>query len=326
MSRKSLFLLILIAIGAVIAYRWLDFSFDWSLFYSSLWNVQPVWLTVSIAVTFATFWIRAVRWQVLLHPLKNVPIGPLTSINLVGFSAIFLLGRAGELIRPLWLTRRERIPLTVSVATLVVERFLDTVMLVILFGCTLLLVKTPAAADATLTLMKNAAWVLIAGSAAVIVFLFLFRSNIDRIVGFIRFQKVSLLLKNFSEGLTFLERGRSLGLVIAHSVVLWIAVALQFWFMMLGMKLSFSVAAATLVMVVTAIGSIAQVPGIGGGFQAGYIFCVTTFFALPKEQAVATSLIAWTSSYIPTVVAGGLYMLSQGLSLKDLRTVQAEEH
>jgi len=326
MSRKSLFLLILIAIGAVIAYRWFNFSFDWSLFYSSLWNVQPIWLIVSIAVTFATFWIRAVRWQVLLYPLKNVPVGPLTSINLVGFAAIFLLGRAGEVIRPLWLTRRERIPLTVSVATLVVERFLDFVMIVILFGWTLLLVKTPATADATLTLMKNAAWVVIAVSAAAIVFLFLFRSNIDRIVGFIPFQKVSLLLKNFSEGLTFLERRRSLGLVIAHSLLLWIAIALQFWFMMLGMKLSFSMAAATLVMVVTAIGSLAQIPGIGGGFQASYSFCVMTFFAVPKEQAVATALIAYTSTYIPIVVAGGLYMLSQGLSLKDLRTVQAEEH
>jgi uncharacterized protein (TIRG00374 family) len=325
MSRKSLFLLILIAIGAVIAYRWSDSSFDWSKFYNSLWNLQPVWLTVSIAATFATFWIRAVRWQILLHPVKNVPLGPLTSINLVGFSAIFLLGRAGEVIRPLWLTRRERIPLTVSVATLVVERFLDFVMIVILFGSTLLLLKTPAAADATLTLMKNAAWVLIAGSAAVIVFMFLFRSNIDRIVGFIPFQKVSSLLKNFSEGLTFLERGRSFGLVIAHSVVLWIVVALQFWFMMLGMKLSFSVAAATLVMVVTAIGSLLQIPGIGGGFQASYSFCVMTFFAVSKEQAVATALIAYTATYLPIVVAGGLYMLSQGLSWKDLRTVQAEQ-
>ena len=101
MSRKSLFLLILIAIGAVIAYRWSDSSFDWSVFYTSLWNLQPVWLTVSIAATFATFWIRAVRWQVLLHPVKNVPLGPLTSINLVGFSAIFLLKQTDEVIRPL---------------------------------------------------------------------------------------------------------------------------------------------------------------------------------------------------------------------------------
>jgi len=140
----------------------------------------------------------------------------------------------------------------------------------------------------------------------------------------IPFSKVASVVRNFSEGLSFLERGRSLGLVLAHSLILWIAIAFQFWFMLLGMKLSFSVAAATLVMVVTAIGSIAQVPGIGGGFQAGYIFCMTTFFALPKEQAIATALIAWASSYLPTVLAGGVYMVSHGLSLKDLKAVPAE--
>jgi hypothetical protein len=319
MSRKSLFLLILTVIATVLVYRWSDFSFDWSLFFTSLWNVQPLWLTVSIAATFLTFFIRAIRWQVLLHPLKSIPLGPLTSMNLVGFSAICVLGRAGELIRPLWLTRKERIPLTVSMATLVVERFFDSVMLVVLFACTLLLVKVPTAAIGTLTLMKNAAWIIILGSVVSLGVLFLFRSNIDRIVDFVPFKRLSSLLRSFSDGLSFLEKSRTFGLVIAHSAVLWIAIAFQFWFMLLGMKLSFSVAAATLVMVVTAIGSVAQVPGIGGGFQAGYIFCMTTFFALPKEQAVATSLIAWASSSVPVVVAGALYMVSHGLSLKDLK-------
>jgi uncharacterized membrane protein YbhN (UPF0104 family) len=113
-------------------------------------------------------------------------------------------------------------------------------------------------------------------------------------------------------------------LVIAHSIVVWIVIVLQFWFMLLGMNFHFSLSAATLVMVGAAIGSVAQIPGIGGGFQAGYVFCMTTFFMIPAEQAIATSLIAWLSSYVPTVVAGGLYMVSHGLSLKDLRTVTAE--
>jgi hypothetical protein len=52
----------------------------------------------------------------------------------------------------------------------------------------------------------------------------------------------------------------------------------QFWFMLLGMNFRFSIAAATLVMVGAAVGSVAQLPGIGGGFQALYIFCMTTFF------------------------------------------------
>src|ERR1700757_3878963 len=146
MYRKLLFLLVLTAIILIASYSLLGQAFDWSLFVSSLWNVQPVWLTASILATLLTYVARAFRWQVLLNPVKSVRMGQLISTNVLGFSAIYLIGRAGELVRPLWLTRREHIPLTASVATIIVERFLDTLMLIALFGWALLLVKLPSAA------------------------------------------------------------------------------------------------------------------------------------------------------------------------------------
>lgn len=324
MNRKSLFLLSLAVIAAIVAYRMSGWNFDWTLFFSSLWNIHPGWLAASIAATFLTYVLRALRWQILLNPLKTVRIEPLITMNLIGFSAIFLLGRAGELVRPLWLTRREQIPLTASVATIIVERFLDSLMLIVLFGLSLLLVELPTAAAATLTLMKNTAWLMVLTSIAAIVFLFFFRSNTDRIVRFVPFARVGSMVRSFSQGLGFLQQGRSLGLAVALSAAVWIVIALQFWFMLIGMNFHFSFAAATLVLVGAAIGSIAQIPGIGGGFQAGYVFCMTTFFGIPPEQAIATSLVAWAASYAPTVVAAGLYMISHGLSLKDLRAVTAD--
>jgi glycosyltransferase 2 family protein len=324
MSRKSLFFLCLAAIGVYLIYRLSSWGFDWSLFVSSLWNVQPWWLAASIVITLLTYVARAFRWQVLLNPLKSVSMGPLISTNVLGFSAIYLFGRPGEVVRPLWLTRKEQIPLTASVATIVVERVLDTLMLIVLFGVALLLVELPAAAENTVKLMKNTAWIMVAGSAGAMVFMFFFRSNVDRIVRYVPFAKLGSLLKSFAEGLSFLDRTRTFGLVVMHSIVVWAVIVLQFWFMLLGMNFHFSISAATLIMVGAAIGSIAQIPGIGGGFQAGYVFCMSTFFGVPTEQAIASSLIAWVSQYVPTVVAGGLYMISHGLSLKDLRTATAE--
>jgi len=324
MNRKLLVLLILTIVVTVVLYRFLGWDFDWSLFVSSLWNVQPVWLTASIIATLLTYVARAFRWRVLLNPLKSIRMGQLISTNVLGFSAIYLIGRAGELVRPLWLTRREHIPLTASVATIIVERFLDTVMLIALFGGALLLVKLPSAAEHTVTLMKNTAWIMIAGSATAMLLLFFFRSNADRIIRYVPVARLASLLRSFSEGLSFLDRGSSFGLAIAHTILVWAVIVLQFWFMLLGMNFHFSISAATLVMVGAAIGSIAQVPGIGGGFQAGYVFSMTTFFFVPPEQALATSLLAWVSSYVPTVLAGFLYMVSHGLSLKDLRAVPVE--
>jgi len=324
MNRKLLFLLVLTVIIVLASYWLVGRDFSWPLFVSSLWNVQPIWLTASIVATLLTYVARAFRWQVLLNPVKSIRMGQLISTNVLGFSAIYLIGRAGELVRPLWLTRRERIPLTASVATILVERVLDTLMLIALFGWALFLVKLPSAAVQTITLMKNGAWLLVAGSIGGMIFLFFFRSNVERITRYVPIARLARLLRSFAEGLSFLDRGRSFGLAIAHSFLVWIVIVLQFWFMLLGMNFHFSISAATLVMVGAAIGSIVQVPGIGGGFQAGYAFCMTTFFIVPAEQAIATSLVAWVSCYVPTVLAGGLYMVSHGLSLRDLRTVPVE--
>ncbi len=324
MNRKSFLFLCLAAICIYLLYKLSAWGFDWSLFLSSLENLQPGWLAASIFATMLTYVARSIRWQVLLNPLKSVRMGSLITTNLLGFSAIYLIGRPGELVRPLWLTRQARIPLTASVATVIVERVLDTLMLIALFGWALLVVQLPSAAAHTVTLMKNAAWVMVASSVAAIIFLFLFRSNVDRINRYVPFKRLHSLLKNFSEGLSFLDRTRNFGLALVYSAVVWATIVLQFWFMLLGMNFNFPVSAATLIMVGAAIGSVAQLPAVGGGFQALYVFFMTTFFGIPAERAVASALIAWISQSVPTVVAGGVYMISHGLSLKDLRTAAAE--
>src|SRR5437762_372075 len=249
MNRKLLVLLILTIVITVVLYRFLGWDFDWSLFVSSLWNVQPVWLTASILATLLTYVARAFRWQVLLNPLKSIRMGPLISTNVLGFSAIYLLGRAGELVRPLWLTRQEQIPLTASVATIVVERFLDTLMILALFGLALLLVDLPSAAEHTVKLMKSTAWVMVASSAGAMLCLFFFRANVERIVRYVPFAKLASLMRTFAEGLSFLDGLGRFGLVIVHSLVVWLVIVLQVWFMLLAMNFLFSVSAAMPVMV-----------------------------------------------------------------------------
>ena len=320
MNRKLLVTLCLIAIIAIVAYESRGWKFDWRLFLASFRNVQTGWLIASVVATFATYVSRAIRWQVLLEPLKKLHFQALMSATLVGFSAIYIVGRAGELVRPVWLTRKEKVPLTASVATIIVERVLDSLMLVLFFAGALLVVQLPAAAHAAgpMELMKKVAWVLVISSVGVIIGMFVFRSNIDYIVKFIPFRRVGALLHNFAEGLSFLRGARSVGAVLFHSLTLWILIALQFWFMMLGMKFQFSFAESSLVMVAVAIGSIAQIPGVGGGFQAGLIFSLGTLFAVPAEKSAAASLIAWVLNIAPTIGIAAIYMLVTGRSFKDI--------
>jgi uncharacterized membrane protein YbhN (UPF0104 family) len=275
------------------------------------------WLIASVALTIATYWFRAVRWQILLAPLKAVPLRPLLSITVVGFSAIFLLGRAGEFARPFWLTRREKVALTGSVATIVVERVLDMIMLVLAFG--LALFAAEITASPTLTELKNRAWIISAFAVVGLIGLFVLRTHGSWLVAIIPFRRVASWVESFVQGLSFLRDGRSLGIVAFQSVMLWFVIILQFWFMLLGMNFTFSLAAATLVMVGAAIGSVVQVPGVGGGFQAGYFLMMTTLLKVPTEQAIATSLIAFVFSFLPTILISPLFMMGQDFSLRDLK-------
>jgi glycosyltransferase 2 family protein len=320
MSRKLLVLLALSLVVVIVAYWVWGREFDWSLFLSSLKTVKPGWFAASIAATMGTYWFRAARWQVLLAPLKPIGLPSLFSITLMGFSAIFMLGRAAELARPIWLARREKVALTGSVATIVVERFLDALMLILAFGLAMLIADVPGASSPLVALLKKAAWGIAAIAGAALISLFILRSNASWVVGKIPFRRVASWMESFLQGLSFLQNGRSLGLVFIQSVCLWILIAMQFWFMLLGMNFSLSAASATLVMVAAGVGSIAQIPAIGGGFQAGYIVCMTAFFHVPKEQAVATSLVAAFISFVPTIVISFLFMAAQGFSLRELKT------
>jgi uncharacterized membrane protein YbhN (UPF0104 family) len=322
MSRKLLVLLALFVIAIIVAYRAWGWDFNWSLFLSSMSRMKAGWLVASILLTMVTYWFRAIRWQILLAPLKAVRIVPLFTITLVGFSAIFLLGRAAEIARPFWLTRRENVALTGSVATIIVERFLDSIMLILVFAAALLMTELPDGSSKTLAVFKNAAWVigLIAGSA--LIALFFLRSNAAWIVHKIPFRRIASWVDNFMQGLSFLRSGKSFAFVLLETALLWITISLQFWFMLLGMNFSLSMAAATLVMVGAGIGSIAQIPAIGGGFQAGYVFCMTVFLRVPAEQAIATSLMATVISFAPTVAIAALIMVGQGFSMRELKSVR----
>ena len=316
---RKLLVFLAFALVAAAAYQLRRWDFDWPLFFDGLLRLHSGWVLAFVAVTFLGYVIRAVRWQLLLAPVRSIDLSSLTWTTTVGFSAIYLMGRAGEVVRPLWIARREHVPFAAAAATIVIERVFDTLMLILLFALTLLTVELPSAADSAIALMKTAAGLLLAVSVSLIGAILVFRATTDLIVGYLSNHRVAGLVRTFGEGLRFIERPRNFILTVCYSLVVWVLIVLQFWFLMRGLKFDFSLAASTLVMVGVGLGSLAQVPGIGGGFQAGFIFCMTTFFGVAAETAIAASLVAWVLSYAPTIMVGALYLVSQGVSAKELQ-------
>jgi hypothetical protein len=96
-----------------------------------LGSARPAWLALAVAAIIGDLLFRAVRWQVLIRPIRAVPFRRLTAYMLVGYLANNVLpARLGELVRSHYLGDREGISRSATLGTVVVERVVDTVVLV----------------------------------------------------------------------------------------------------------------------------------------------------------------------------------------------------
>src|SRR5688572_6863776 len=243
MKRRLLFLLAVVLVSGIVAYRLLSEDFNWALFFTSLSTLAAGWVTASIALSMLTYLLRAARWRALLAPLKQIPLSRLFWATVAGFSAIYVLGRAAEFARPLWLTRREQVPFSSAVATTLVERFLDSIMLVGVFAGALMVIDVPLESVGVLVSLKKAAWFIAAMAGAALVFAFVLRSRVEWVATLIRrfrFPKVAMLVEDFAQGLAFLGSGKSFAVIVFQSAVLWIVIAVQSWSMFFAMDLDFS--------------------------------------------------------------------------------------
>ena len=127
-----------LAMAGFVVYRWRTSGFAWHEFAKALGGVDWSWLTLALALIMATYVGRAMRWEVMLRPLqKHTSLWRIFSATAIGFTAVVLFGRAGEPVRPYLIAKREGVTFSSQVAAWVVERMLDLLMVLVIFGIAL---------------------------------------------------------------------------------------------------------------------------------------------------------------------------------------------
>jgi uncharacterized protein (TIRG00374 family) len=313
MRRKLLFIIGFVGLVAGAAI-FMPEPFDRDLFWASFRATHPGWIAASVGTTFLGYAIRALRWQTLLTPIKHISFLHLMSATVIGFGAIFSLGRPGEVVRPVWINRVEGVPIVGGATSVIVERVFDLLMVLVLFVVASGRIETGR--EALELAGSERLWQLAVLVAVCLLGFFAAHRFADRIGAFL--PALRSVLETFRRGLAATSSVRGVGIVTGYSVLLWLVHTLQFWLILEGLGLSYPVAAITLTLVLTSLGSIVQIPGIGGGFQAGFILAATTVLDVPAEVAIAASLMVWFITTIPTILAAGGYMLWKGISFRDL--------
>src|SRR5580704_4553369 len=131
-------------VGAILlrALVWLVHTrvhFQWSVFRDELQHVD--WSRIVFAVLMIVFcyWLRAVRWAVLIRPQKKVAGFSLLGSQVIGFAAVALFGRLADLVRPYLVAKRTRLALSSQIAVYTVERMFDLGAMALIFSGALLL-------------------------------------------------------------------------------------------------------------------------------------------------------------------------------------------
>ena len=304
---------------------------DWSAVWAETRRAQPLYLAGALLLTALTYVIRAFRWQYLLAPLGSVRFGPAFRATVIGFAATFLLpARAGEVIRPYLLARREGLPGTATFATVILERLLDLVTALTLFATFVLLFDPRTVPGAAAHLPRVQLGGLLAAVVAIGALAVAFVAaghperlgrlalRVERVLPARAARVVAGLVESFTTGLAVLRQPRRLLVSLALSLPLWLSIAAGIWLTSLAFHITFPFIASFLVMAILVVGVAMPTPGAVGGFHAAYQIAVQAFFDTPDDRAIGAAIVLHAISFLPVTVAGILFMAQEGLSLRTL--------
>ena len=317
-------------------------GFQWGTMLESLHHANAWLLALSIALIYVCFAIRALRWMRFSHTLGRTHFGNVYAATLMGFTCTFLLGRAGEPVRPVLIARKDSISIPGMFGVYVLERVFDMAATIVLAGFSLLFFERSGIAGGAnspvLRVARSAGVVLLAGFIVAAGFLIYFRHHgaswLARRLQHESWRtgwrkKIAVLLEGFSDGLQGIRTWSDLGALAGYTALHWLLViCVYFWVAhAFGEGLAgLSFAGAALVLAFTMVGSAAQLPGIGGGAQVATFLALTLIFGIEREPAAVAAIVVWLVSFASCSLAGLPLLVREGWSMGDLRRmVKAEE-
>lgn len=317
---------------ALLAYflRGANLSDVWSVTRHADWGL----LLVGVGITLMSYALRALRWQYLLAPIGPTHFGVAFRTTVIGFAASFLLpARAGEVLRPYLLARREQLPATAAFATIILERLLDLVTVLLLFGVFVMLGNPASLAGHPSLYADVKLGGLVASAAAIAGFVIVFilaghperlgraALRIERVLPQRLAHVVAKFVESFAQGLAVMRQPGRLAVSLILSFPLWCSIALGILVASRAFDITFGYLASFLVMTLLVVGVAAPTPGAVGGFHAMYKLAVMTFFAVDENRAVGAAIVLHAMSFVPITLLGLFFMAREGLSFGRMRAM-----
>lgn len=294
------------------------------------------YLGLAAAMTAAMYFVRAERWQYLLAPLGPTRFSVAFRTTVIGFAASFVLpARAGEVLRPYLLARSERLPVTAAFATVIVERMLDLVAVLVLLGMFFVLFQSgeSTAAPRLYQAVSIGALAIAPVGFGILVLLFVMAGHPERLHGLVlRIERVlparlaravAAFAKTFAEGLAVVRHSGRLLFAMGWSMVLWVAIATQLWLIAHAFGIALPYGGSFLVTAMLVVGVAVPTPGGVGGTHEALRLGVTSFYGADNNAAVGAAILQHAVNFIPILLLGLWFIGRDGLNLSRLRELSA---
>lgn len=333
------FKFILLVIFTVFIFWFFGRNLDWQEVSKSLGKANLLFVILAVLGICVGYFLRAVRWKALLEPITESSLKELFATTTVGYAAIFFIGRAGEIVRPMWLPMRDkRVRPSAALVSLGVERIFDLSSIICFFAVTLLWFKVPAGREAEFAYVKLAGNLLLVGTVLGFLALIVYQRTSAKVIDWTaritdrklvpkRIRAIVLsLMKQLAASLAILRDWREILSVTFWTLLLWLAIALPTWLVLLAFDLPLTFLDSLFIMGWAAIGSIVPTPG----GAAGAFHVITArgliFLGIDTEQATAVAIVMHLVYFAPAVIFGLYYFFHGDISYERFKSLLSSEH
>jgi uncharacterized protein (TIRG00374 family) len=320
MKRLRLWIGILISVLCMaLALKDVRFADVWE----ALQGANYVFVTVTVLITLVGLFGRALRWQLLFYPTKDLPLSKVFAVLNIGYLLMNVLpARLGDVARAILLGELTGVSKARTLSTIVVERVSDVVVILLFLASVVFFVPVPEWAAQSAMLLG----VGFVGLAIVLVVLarqrergLAFLHRLARLAPFMDRESVWKLADSLLDGLEILRYWRPAGKLLIGSILIWLLGIVQFHSVILAFDLQVPVAATVFIMCITALGmTVPSSPGYIGVWE--YIIVLgLSLFGVDKSHALSYALVLHFSVYATTTLMGVFSLWRESLAMSILR-------
>jgi uncharacterized protein (TIRG00374 family) len=337
MTKKQALIYTVIAL-LLVALFYLQFrtwrSFDWGRFGNqterAFHGMGLVHLLLGVAFIYLAYLMRALRWKVFLRPVKHTSVASLIAPTIVGFTGISLLGRLGEMIRPYLIARKVGLSFSSQLAVWTVERIFDFGGFAVLLISAIFFSRSVAQLT-YYSRFRKGGLLLIAFVAALAIAAWIINAKGDLVAAWMERgvpgqvaglrHKLAARIREFRGGLNTIHGFSELLQLVFLSIAMWYLIAQAYNQVILsyGAPLSHvGMSEDFLLIFASMLGSLVQLPGVGGGSQLATISTLQRVFDVPRELAASCGILLWMVTFMSVVPLGLILAHRERLSLRKL--------